>query len=122
MTTQDMPGLVRAQLKVHIADTLLALERVRAELDRTTTSTARSRVLRGLREQLTAQLEAWEYLTEVSGSGMQARASEPESDPDDECVCTHPRHAHNPQGLCVKIPGVTGCGCLGFLDRREYRG
>lgn len=65
MTQKEIPGLVRAQLKVHTADTLLALERVRAELDRTTTSTARSRVLRGLREQLTAQLEAWEYLTET---------------------------------------------------------
>lgn len=38
-------------------------------------------------------------------------------DPDDECVCRHPFHAHNFRGLCVEVPGVTGCGCLGFLKR-----
>lgn len=69
MTQKEIPGLVRAQLKVHTADTLLALERVRAELDRTTTATARSRVLRGLREQLTAQLDAWEYLAMMAEQG-----------------------------------------------------
>lgn len=67
--TKDMPGLVRAQVQVHLAQTLLQLERVRAELDRTTTSTGRSRVLRGLRTQLTAQLEAWEYLATMVESG-----------------------------------------------------
>ena len=65
MTIKDMPGLVRAQVQVHLAQTLLKLEGVRAELDRTTTSTGRSRVLHGLRTQLTAQLDAWEYLAEV---------------------------------------------------------
>lgn len=38
-------------------------------------------------------------------------------DPDTECVCTHPFHAHNFHGLCVKVPGVIGCGCLGFQKR-----
>ena len=71
MTIKDMPGLVRAQVQVHVANTLLSLERVRAELDRSPLSTARSRVLRGLRDQLTAQLEAWEYLAEVIRSGRE---------------------------------------------------
>lgn len=161
----EIPGLVRAQVQVHLSETAMKLERVRAELDRTTVSTARSRVLR---DQLTAQRDAWEYLATMiesehyqayrdvnswgqadapaplsmcticghdphgvngcgagcgcDGTGQQVRANEPENDPDTECVCTHPRHAHNPRGLCVMIPGVTGCGCLGFLDRREYRG
>lgn len=61
---KDMPGLVRAQVQLHVATTQLELETVRAELDRSPLSMARSRVLRGLRDQLTAQLEAWEYLAE----------------------------------------------------------
>lgn len=69
MTTQNMPGLVRAQVQVHLAQTLLKLEGVRAELDRTTTSAGRSRVLRGLRTQLTAQLDAWEYLAMMTEQG-----------------------------------------------------
>ena len=69
MTIQNMPGLVRAQVQVHLAQTLLQLEKVRAELDRTTTSTGRSRVLRGLRTQLTAQLDAWEYLAMMAEQG-----------------------------------------------------
>lgn len=32
----------------------------------------------------------------------------------DECVCTHPRYKHNSKSLCVALPGVLGCGCLGF--------
>lgn len=69
MTIKNMPGLVRVQVEIHLAQTRLQLERVRAELDRTTTSTGRSRVLRGLRTELTAQLDAWEYLAMMTEQG-----------------------------------------------------
>lgn len=69
----EIPGLVRAQVQVHLSETVMKLERVRAELDRTTVSTARSQVLRGLRDQLTAQRDAWEYLvTMVESEHYQA--------------------------------------------------
>lgn len=32
------------------------------------------------------------------------------------CVCTHPRSTHNVNGLCVALPGVLGCGCMGWLE------
>lgn len=91
MTQEEIPGLVRAQLKVHTADTLLALERVRAELDRTTTSTARSRVLRGLREQLMAQLEAWEYLAVMAESGYYQAYREVNGSQLDGPLCVDPK-------------------------------
>lgn len=98
MTIQNMPGLVRAQVQVHLAQTLLRLEGVRAELDRTTTSTGRSRVLRGLRTQLTAQLDAWEYLAMMVESGHFQAYQDVNSDPANEsrvidparCSRTHP--------------------------------
>lgn len=31
------------------------------------------------------------------------------------CVCTHRMDQHNINGLCIALPGVLGCGCLGFL-------
>lgn len=65
----EIPGLVRAQIQVHQSEAMLRLERVRAELDRTTVTAARGRVLRGLRGQLEAQLSAWEYLAELTRTG-----------------------------------------------------
>lgn len=92
MTIKDMPGLVRAQVQVHLAQTLLQLERVRAELDRTTTSTGRSRVLRGLRTQLTAQLDAWEYLAVMVESGHYRAYQEVNDVPEpDGPLCVDPR-------------------------------
>lgn len=32
------------------------------------------------------------------------------------CLCTHPRSAHNVNGLCIALPGVLGCGCLGWSE------
>lgn len=69
MSSNEIPGLVRAQVQVHLAETMIRLERVRAELDRTTVTAARGRVLRGLRGQLEAQLSAWEYLAELTRTG-----------------------------------------------------
>lgn len=69
--SNEIPGLVRAQVQVqvHLSDTILKLESVRAELQRTAVGTARSRVLRHLREQLEEQLDAWEYLSELTRTG-----------------------------------------------------
>jgi hypothetical protein len=39
-----------------------------------------------------------------------------EASHDPLCVCTHPLSAHNLNRLCIALPGVTGCGCLGFLE------
>lgn len=36
---------------------------------------------------------------------------------DPVCVCTHPRSDHNINDLCIAVPGITGCGCLGFLKK-----
>lgn len=36
--------------------------------------------------------------------------------PDRVCVCTHPYSKHNVHGLCIAIPGVLGCGCLGWSE------
>lgn len=33
------------------------------------------------------------------------------------CVCTHPREDHSSAGLCTAVPGVLGCGCLGWRVR-----
>lgn len=67
--TQQIPGLVRAQVAVHHAETLLHLAEVKDELDRSVTSLSRSRVLRGLQEQLEAQLGVWEYVAELLRDG-----------------------------------------------------
>lgn len=32
------------------------------------------------------------------------------------CVCTHLRSEHNANDLCVALPGVLGCGCLGWSE------
>lgn len=34
--------------------------------------------------------------------------------PDPVCVCGHRKSGHNFNDLCIALPGVTGCGCLGF--------
>lgn len=34
------------------------------------------------------------------------------------CVCTHPLSVHNLNRLCIALPGVLGCGCLGFQEAR----
>jgi hypothetical protein len=39
--------------------------------------------------------------------------------PDPVCICTHPLSQHNLNGLCVALPGTTGCGCLGWLEKRS---
>lgn len=68
MSEKSIPDLVLATLRMHAAKAEMDLIRVKDELDRTTVATARSRVLRGLRDQLTAQRDAWEYLVVVAGS------------------------------------------------------
>lgn len=35
------------------------------------------------------------------------------------CVCTHLLSSHNVNRLCVAVPGVLGCGCLGFSPAPE---
>lgn len=32
------------------------------------------------------------------------------------CLCTHPYATHNVNGLCIALPGVIGCGCLGWSE------
>lgn len=76
MSEKTIPDLILATVRMHAAKTEMDLVRVKDELDRTTVSTARSRVLRGLREQLTAQAEAWAYLAVVAGSGHYQAYSE----------------------------------------------
>ena len=39
-----------------------------------------------------------------------------EASHDPMCVCTHPLSSHNLNRLCIALPGVIGCGCLGFLE------
>lgn len=34
------------------------------------------------------------------------------------CLCTHPYSTHNVNGLCIALPGVLGCGCLGWSEVR----
>jgi hypothetical protein len=36
---------------------------------------------------------------------------------DPVCICTHPRSDHNINGLCIALPGVLGCGCLGWSEQ-----
>lgn len=38
---------------------------------------------------------------------------------DQVCVCTHPAAVHNDNGLCIALPGVLGCGCLGFQEAEQ---
>lgn len=33
------------------------------------------------------------------------------------CICTHPKSDHNFNDLCIAVPGVLGCGCLGFSEK-----
>lgn len=33
------------------------------------------------------------------------------------CICTHPKSDHNLNDLCIAVPGVLGCGCLGFAEK-----
>lgn len=33
------------------------------------------------------------------------------------CICTHPKSQHNVNDLCIALPGVLGCGCLGFAEK-----
>lgn len=35
-------------------------------------------------------------------------------EPDLVCVCGHRKSDHNLNDLCIALPGVMGCGCLGF--------
>lgn len=35
-----------------------------------------------------------------------------------KCVCTHPYSSHNANGLCIALPGVLGCGCMGWSEKR----
>jgi len=39
--------------------------------------------------------------------------------PDPVCICTHPLSQHNFQRLCIALPGIVGCGCLGFLRKED---
>lgn len=39
--------------------------------------------------------------------------------PDPVCICTHPSSTHNMNGLCIALPGVLGCGCLGLSLERQ---
>lgn len=40
--------------------------------------------------------------------------------PEPVCVCTHPWHAHNHLNtICEAVPGVLGCGCLGWKEERD---
>lgn len=35
-----------------------------------------------------------------------------------KCLCTHPYSSHNVNGLCIALPGVLGCGCMGWSEVR----
>lgn len=48
--------------------------------------------------------------------GGQLRGTEPAFNA--VCVCTHPYATHNVNGLCIALPGVLGCGCVGWSEVR----
>lgn len=40
--------------------------------------------------------------------------------PEPVCVCTHPWHTHNHLNIiCEAEPGVLGCGCPGWKEKRD---
>lgn len=63
-----IPNAVRARVELHRAQTAYDLTVLRAKLDTITVNTAESRRLRGRREQLTAELDAWAYLAKIARS------------------------------------------------------
>lgn len=53
---------------------------------------------------------AWQF----HGAGVMDAVAQLEA----TCVCTHPYSTHNVNGLCIALPGVLGCGCLGWSEVR----
>lgn len=120
---KSIPDLVLATVRLHAAKAEMDLIRVKDELDRTTVASARSRVLRGLRDQLTAQVEAWSYLAVVAGSEhYQAyQGVNTPTAPRAMCtICVHDPHGSDGCGA--------GCGCDGTGqqvpqgDQHRFRG
>lgn len=103
---KSIPDLVLATVRLHAAKAEMDLIRVKDELDRTTVATGRSRVLRGLRDQLTAQRDAWECLAAAASSENHRAVNEAPPAPRVMCtICAHDPHGSDGCG--------TGCGCDG---------
>lgn len=63
-----IPHAVRARVELHRAQTAYDLTVLRDQLDTVTVSTRTSSRMRARREQLTAELDAWTYLSKVARS------------------------------------------------------
>jgi hypothetical protein len=123
MSEKSIPDLVLATLRMHAAKAEMDLVRTTDELDRTTVATARSRVLRHLRGQLTAQRDAWEYLTSVANllNAPEQEVNDTQPAPRVMCtICAHDPHGSDGCGA--------GCGCDGTGqqvppgDQHRFRG
>lgn len=61
-----IPDAVRTRIELHQAQTAYDLTVLRGQLDTVAVSTNMSRRVRARREQLTAELDAWTYLSKVA--------------------------------------------------------
>lgn len=72
-----IPDLVKAQLALHVAETMMKREQVIARLDGLRLTTSESRRLRAQRDRLSAELDAWCYLEgEAHSVGMPPEAAQ----------------------------------------------
>jgi len=108
----NIPGLVLAQLDMHVAKTRLDLETIKAKLEGERVQLTRSRVLRAERDRLTAELAAWEYIT-AHANGVSIRHELEEkfpAEPVPSAGCTGCVHAPHGAGQCIGNLGLCKCG------------
>lgn len=120
----NIPGLVLAQLDMHVARTRLDLETIKAKLEKERVQLTRSRVLRAERHRLTEELAAWEYI-HAHAAGVSIRHELEEKFPSEESTtaagiepapCDDCRHNHVQGKRCGSVMGRIGeplgaCGC-----------
>lgn len=65
---ERIPDMVQAQVRLHLVETEIKLENMKAANAGRPVTTAESRRLRAQRERLSAELDAWRYLVALAES------------------------------------------------------
>lgn len=118
----NIPGLVLAQLDMHVARTRLDLETIKAKLEKERVQLTRSRVLRAERHRLTEELAAWEYV-HAHAAGTSLRHELEEKFPAEESttmagiepaeceICKHRHVRGKPCESVLDAGSYSFCGC-----------
>lgn len=118
----NIPGLVLAQLDMHVAKTRLDLETIKAKLEKERVQLTRSRVLRAERHRLTEELAAWEYIhAHAAGTSIRYQVKEEFSrregttaagiEPAECEICKHHHVRGKPCESVLDADSYSFCGC-----------